>query len=144
MTDSTHWVGSRQLLRRLRDAMARTGSAQERLDRIAQIIARGMVAEVCSIYVMRPGETLVLFSTEGLRKDAVLRTRLKVGEGLVGDIANVARPLALSDAQAHPRFAYRPETGEEIYHSFLGVPLLRAGRVLGVLTVQNQSRRNYT
>ncbi len=144
MTDSTHWVGSRQLLRRLRDAMARAGSAQERLDRIAQIIARGMVAEVCSIYVMRPGETLVLFSTEGLRKDAVLRTRLKVGEGLVGDIAGVARPLALSDAQAHPRFAYRPETGEEIYHSFLGVPLLRGGRVLGVLTVQNQSRRNYT
>lgn len=144
MADSTYWVGSRQLLRRLRDAMARGGTAQERLDRIAQIIARGMVAEVCSIYVMRPGESLVLFSTEGLRKDAVFRTRLKVGEGLVGDIASFARPLALSDAQAHPQFAYRPETGEEIYHSFLGVPVLRSGRVLGVLTVQNQSRRNYT
>jgi len=143
MTDGTHWVGSRQLLRRLRDAMARGGNAHERLDRIAEIIARGMVAEVCSVYVMR-GETLVLYSTEGLRKDAVFRTRLAVGEGLVGDIAAHARPLALADAQSHPQFAYRPETGEEIYHSFLGVPVLRSGRCLGVLTVQNQTQRDYT
>ena len=144
MTDDTHWVGSRQLLRRLRDAMARGGSAQERLERIAEIIARGMVAEVCSVYVVRSSDTLVLCSTEGLRKDAVFRTRLHVGEGLVGDIAAHARPLALADAQAHAQFVYRPETGEEIYHSFLGVPVLRSGRVLGVLTVQNQTQRNYT
>jgi len=143
MTDDTHWVGSRQLLRRLRDAMARGGDAHERLDRIAQLIARGMVAEVCSVYVMR-GNTLVLYSTEGLRKDAVFRTRLQVGEGLVGNIASHARPLSLADAQSHRQFAYRPETGEEIYHSFLGVPVLRSGRVLGVLTVQNQTQRNYT
>ncbi len=143
MTDDAHWVGSRQLLRRLRDAMARGGNAHERLDRIAQLIARGMVAEVCSVYVMR-GETLVLYSTEGLRKDAVFRTRLQIGEGLVGNIAAHATPLALADAQSHPHFAYRPETGEEIYHSFLGVPVLRSGRVLGVLTVQNQTQRNYT
>ena len=144
MTDVTHWVGSRQLLRRLRDAMARGGSTQDRLDRISHIIARGMVAEVCSVYVMRPTATLVLCSTEGLRKDAVFRTRLAVNEGLVGTIAGHARPLALSDAQTHPQFAYRPETGEEIYHSFLGVPVLRSGRVLGVLTVQNQTQRSYT
>lgn len=143
MSDEPQWVGSRQLLRRLRDAMARGGNAHERLDRIAEIIARGMVAEVCSVYVMR-GETLVLYSTEGLRKDAVFNTRLHVGEGLVGNIASHARPLALADAQSHPQFAYRPETGEEIYHSFLGVPVLRSGRVLGVLTVQNQTQRSYT
>ena len=143
MTDDTHWVGSRQLLRRLRDTMARGGNAHERLDRIAQLIARGMVAEVCSVYVMR-SDVLVLYSTEGLRKDAVFRTRLKIGEGLVGNIAAQASPLALADAQSHPQFAYRPETGEEIYHSFCGVPVLRSGRVLGVLTVQNQTQRNYT
>ena len=143
MTDDAHWVGSRQLLRRLRDAMARGGNSHERLDRIAQIIAHGMVAEVCSVYVMR-GEALVLYSTEGLRKDAVFRTRLQIGEGLVGNIAANASPLALADAQSHPQFVYRPETGEEIYHSFLGVPVLRSGRVLGVLTVQNQTQRNYT
>jgi phosphotransferase system enzyme I (PtsP) len=103
-----------------------------------------MVAEVCSCYVMRPGEVLELFATEGLRPEAVHNTRLRVGEGLIGAIAATARPLALADAQAHPDFAYRQETGEEIYHSLLGVPLLRGGRVLGVLAVQNRTQRHYS
>ncbi len=136
--------GSRRLLRRLRDVMAGSGTAQERLDTTVRIVAADMVAEVCSCYVMRAGEVLELFATEGLRREAVHRTRLRVGEGLVGVIAATARPLALSDAQAHPDFAYRPETGEEIYHSLMGVPILRGGRVLGVLVVQNRTRRNYT
>jgi phosphotransferase system, enzyme I, PtsP len=135
--------GTRQLLRRLRDIMASSANAQERLDRIVRIVAAEMVAEVCSVYVMRAGEVLELFATEGLRPEAVHRTRLRVGEGLVGLIAATARPLALADAQAHPGFAYRPETGEEIYHSLMGVPMLRGGRVLGVLVVQNRTLRHY-
>ena len=140
----THVTGTRRLLRRLRDVMAASGTAQERLDRIVRIVAAEMVAEVCSAYVMRAGEVLELFATEGLRREAVHRTRLRVGEGLVGGIAATARPLALADAQAHPDFAYRPETGEEIYHSLMGVPILRGGRVLGVLVVQNRTPRRYT
>ena len=136
--------GTRRLLRRLRDIMAGSGTPQERLDRIVRIVAAEMVAEVCSAYVMRAGEVLELFATEGLRPEAVHRTRLRVGEGLVGVIAATARPLALADAQSHPDFAYRPETGEEIYHSLMGVPILRGGRVLGVLVVQNRSLRHYT
>nr|ADI17439.1 signal transduction protein containing gaf and ptsi domains [uncultured Rhodospirillales bacterium HF0070_31K06] len=143
MAGEKSWIGARRMLRQLRDAMAGHGSAQERLDRTTQIIARGMIAEVCSVYVLRPGDILELFATEGLRKDAVHRTRLRIGEGLVGDIAAYARPLALSDAQAHPQFAYRPETGEEIFHSLLGVPVLRGRRVLGVLVVQNKTERRY-
>jgi phosphotransferase system enzyme I (PtsP) len=108
--------GPRQLLRRLRDVMADTASAQGRLDHVVKIIAADMVAEVCSIYVRRAGEMLELFATEGLNPSAVHRTRLRMGEGLVGNIAAHARTLNLSDAQAHPDFAYRPETGEEIYH----------------------------
>lgn len=139
------WGGvPRQLLRRLRDIMAGAGSAQERLDRVVKIIAAEMVAEVCSAYVRRSGDILELCATEGLRPEAVHRTTLKVGEGLVGDIAEEARPLALADAQAHPNFAYRPETGEEIFHSLMGVPILREGRVLGVLAVQNRTMRHYT
>jgi len=137
-------TGIRRLLRRLRDVMAGSGTAQERLDRIVRIVAAEMVAEVCSTYVMRAGEVLELFATEGLRREAVHRTRLRVGEGLVGVIAATARPLALADAQKHPDFAYRPETGEEIYHSLMGVPILRGGRVLGVLVVQNRTLRHYT
>jgi phosphotransferase system, enzyme I, PtsP len=137
-------TGSRRLLRRLRDIMAGSGVAQERLDQTVRLIAADMVAEVCSAYIMRAGEVLELFATEGLRREAVHRTRLRVGEGLVGAIAATARPLALADAQSHPDFAYRPETGEEIYHSLMGVPILRGGRVLGVLVVQNRTLRNYT
>jgi phosphotransferase system enzyme I (PtsP) len=136
--------GIRRLLRRLRDIMAGSGSAQERLDRIVRVIAAEMVAEVCSAYIMRAGEVLELFATEGLRSEAVHRTRLRVGEGLVGVIAATARPLALADAQSHPDFAYRPETGEEVYHSLMGVPILRGGRVVGVLVVQNRTLRHYT
>jgi phosphotransferase system, enzyme I, PtsP len=136
-------TGTRRLLRRLRDVMAAAGTAQERLDRIVRLVAAEMVAEVCSTYVLRAGEVLELFATEGLRREAVHRTKLRVGEGLVGVIAATARPLALADAQAHPDFAYRPETGEEIYHSLMGVPILRGGRVLGVLVVQNRTPRRY-
>ena len=137
-------TGARLLLRRLRALMAEGGSAEERLHQIVRTIAADMVAEVCSAYVMRPGEVLELFATEGLKAEAVHRTRLRVGEGLVGDIASHARPLALADAQSHPNFAYRPETGEEIYKSLMGVPILRGGRVVGVLVVQNRKARNYT
>jgi len=135
--------GVRRLLKRLRDLMAGEGTGQERLNQTVRIIAADMVAEVCSIYMVRPGDVLELFATEGLKQEAVHKTRLAVGEGLVGDIAAHARPLALADAQAHPLFAYKPETGEESFHSLMGVPILRGGRVLGVLVVQNRSFRDY-
>src|SRR5689334_8499419 len=123
---------NRRLLRRLRDIMAGSGTAQRRLERIVRVVAAELVAEVCSVYIMRAGEVLELFATEGLRPEAVHRTRLRVGEGLVGVIAATARPLALADAQSHPDFAYRPETGEEIYHSLMGAPILRGGPLTGV------------
>ncbi|MCA0300973.1 MAG: phosphoenolpyruvate--protein phosphotransferase [Proteobacteria bacterium] len=123
--------------------MARADAVEVTLGEVARLVANEMVAEVCSIYLLRAGEVLELFATQGLNPSAVHRTRLRVGEGLVGDIAAHGRALALADAQAHPQFAYRPETGEEIYHSLAGVPILRAGRVLGVLVVQNRTRRQY-
>ena len=136
-------AGPRVLLRRLREVMAEPINAQERLDKIVVLIAANVVAEVCSVYILRADGVLELYATEGLNRDAVHKTSLKVGEGLVGLIAADARPLNLPNAQAHPAFAYRPETGEEAYNSFLGVPILRAGRTLGVLVVQNQSHRTY-
>ncbi len=135
--------GPRILLRRLRELMAEALEPQERLDRIAREIAQNMVAEVCSLYVLRADSVLELYATEGLNPGSVHSAQLRLGEGLVGTIAASARPLNLSDAQNHPAFAYLPETGEEIYHSFLGVPVLRAGRTLGVLVVQNRTMRQY-
>jgi phosphotransferase system enzyme I (PtsP) len=140
----TSALGPRVLLRRLREVMAEPEAAQKRLDKIVVLIAANMVAEVCSIYVMRPGQVLELYSTEGLKREAVHLSKLNVGEGLVGIIAGEAQLLNLADAQAHPAFKYLPETGEEVYNSFLGVPILRNGIVIGVLVVQNRTRRHYT
>src|SRR5712691_373100 len=129
--------GPRVLLRRLREVMAEPVSAQERLDKIVVMIAANMVAEVCSVYVLRVDGSLELYATEGLSRKAVHLTVMRAGEGLVGLVAQEAAHLNLPNAQAHPAFSYKPETGEEIYHSFLGVPVLRAGNTLGVLVVQN-------
>jgi phosphotransferase system enzyme I (PtsP) len=136
-------AGPRVLLKRLRELMAEPLEPQERLDQIVRQIAQNMVAEVCSVYVLRSDGVLELYATEGLNKDAVHLAQLQMGQGLVGTIAASARPLNLSDAQSHPAFTYLPETGEEIYHSFLGVPILRTGRSLGVLVVQNKASRTY-
>jgi phosphotransferase system enzyme I (PtsP) len=136
--------GPRVLLRRLREVMAEPVSAQERLNKIVVLIAANMVAEVCSIYVLRVDGTLELYATEGLKPDAVHVTVLRQDEGLVGLVSSEAKSLNLSDAQHHPAFSFRPETGEEIYHSFLGVPILRAGNTLGVLVVQNRAARSYS
>ena len=135
--------GPRVLLRRLREIMAEPISAQDRLDKTVRQIAANMVAEVCSVYVLRSDGVLELYATEGLKREAVHRASLRVGQGLVGTIAAEARPLNLPNAQSHPAFRYLPETGEEIYSSFLGVPILRAGGTLGVLVVQNRAHRTY-
>jgi phosphotransferase system, enzyme I, PtsP len=134
----------RQMLRRLREVMAEHESAQARLDKVVVLIASNIVAEVCSLYLRRRDGTLELVATEGLNPGAVHNTHLKPGEGLVGLIAEQAEPKQFADAQHHPAFSYRPETGEEIYHSFVGVPILRGGHTIGVLTVQNRTMRQYS
>ncbi|MDO9587778.1 MAG: phosphoenolpyruvate--protein phosphotransferase [Brevundimonas sp.] len=136
-------TGPRNLLRQIREAMAGAAPAQERLDTVVRIIAQSMVAEVCSIYLRRASGDLELFATQGLKPEAVHNTRLRPGEGLVGEVARSAAPISLSDAPSHPSFVYRPETGEDPYHAFLGAPLLRGGRAIGVLVVQNRSERRY-
>nr|WP_183202618.1 phosphoenolpyruvate--protein phosphotransferase [Brevundimonas lenta] len=135
--------GPRNLLRQIREAMAGASPAQDRLDTVVRIIAQSMVAEVCSIYLRRASGDLELFATQGLKPEAVHKTRLRPGEGLVGEVARSAAPISLSDAPSHPSFSYRPETGEDPYHAFLGAPLLRGGRAIGVLVVQNRSERRY-
>ncbi len=110
---------------------------------LVRLVAAELVSEVCSIYVMRPGEVLELAATEGLRMDAIGTTRLRVGEGIVGLAAATQQPQNLADAQNHPAFAWRPETGEDSYASMLAVPVRRAGRTLGVLAVQNRAPRRY-
>ena len=122
--------------------MARRGSAQHKLDQVVDLIADKMDSDVCSIYLLRDNN-LELFATHGLRKEAVHVTRLKMGEGLVGTIAAEGRVLNLAEAAEHPAFAYKPETGEEHFHSFAGVPIVRLETPVGVLAVQHAEPRRY-
>ncbi len=135
---------SRKLLRRLRDVLATPAKGQERLDRITHLIADSMRTEVCSIYLFRDAETLELCATEGLRPESVHQTRMKLGEGLVGRVARSGQPVNTADAPSEKGFRYMPETGEEIYSSFLGVPIQRVGEKLGVLVVQSKAARAYS
>ena len=134
----------RVIMRRLREILAEPGDGQSRLDKIVRQIAGVMVAEVCSIYLKRRDHSLELFATEGLQREAVHNTRLHRGEGLVGRCAELAVPINEPDAQSHPAFSYRPETGEEAYHSLLAVPIQRSGQVIGVLVVQNHTAKQYS
>ncbi len=133
-------VAQRRLLGRLRELMARGAGS---LPELVRLVAGELVSEVCSIYALKPGDILELAATEGLRPDSVGRTRLRVGEGIIGLVAATSTALNLPDAQNHPAFAYRAETGEEPYASMLAVPVRRAGRTLGVLAVQNRNPRRY-
>lgn len=134
---------SRQLLKNLRDIIGRYPDPRERLQQVVKSIAVGMAVEVCSVYIKRPGDLLELFATQGLNPAAINKTRLRIGEGLVGLIASTAQPVVAANAWEHPNFVYRPETEEENFKSFCGVPLLLGGRVVGVLVVQNIKQRHY-
>ena len=133
-------VAQRRLLARLRELMARGAGS---LPELVRLVAGELVSEVCSVYGLHHGDILVLTATHGLRTDAVGRTRLRVGEGIVGLVAATGTALNLPDAQNHPSFAYRAETGEEPYASMLAVPVRRAGRTLGVIAVQNRNPRRF-
>ena len=135
---------SRALLGRLRDTMASEAKGQERLDTITHLIADSMGTEVCSIYLFRDADTLELCATEGLNRDAVHQTRMKLGEGLVGRVAKSNKIVNTADAPSARGFRYMPETGEEIYSSFLGIPIQRLGEKLGVLVVQSKLAREFT
>ncbi len=135
---------SRKLLRRLRDVLGTKAKGQERLDQITHLIADSIGTEVCSIYLFRDPETLELCATEGLRKAAVHKTRMKLGEGLVGRVARTGLPVNTADAPSEKGFRFMPETGEELYSAFLGVPIQRVGEKLGVLVVQSKQARAYS
>ncbi|MFA5899772.1 MAG: phosphoenolpyruvate--protein phosphotransferase [Hyphomicrobium sp.] len=134
----------RVIMRRLREIMSEPGDGQSRLNKIVKQIAGVMVAEVCSIYLKRQDGSLELFATEGLNASAVHSVRMKRGEGLVGRCAELNITVNEPEASSHPAFSYRPETGEEIYHSLLAVPVGRSGQVLGVLVVQNRTQKEYS
>jgi phosphotransferase system enzyme I (PtsP) len=143
MSPTAFAPGARRLIRQIREIMAQPVGAQQRLDAFVKVIAQNLLADVCSVYLQRGNLDMELCATEGLALKAVHRTRMKHGEGVVGQVALNASPLAVEDAPNHPAFSFQPETEEQGIVSFLGVPILRGGRLLGVLTIQNRTPRRY-
>ncbi len=143
MVESTE-SESRKLLGRLREVMAGESAGQERLDEITHLIADSMGTEVCSVYLFRDDETLELCATEGLNVESVHQTRMRLGEGLVGRVAKFGKVVNTPDAPSAKGFRYMPETGEERFSSFLGIPIQRLGEKLGVLVVQSREAREYS
>ena len=139
---TTPAAAARHILTSLQEVMAARTSAQAKLNKVVDIIGQALSSEVCSIYLVREG-LLELFATRGLKQEAVHVTRMAMGEGLVGLIATNVETLNLDEAAAHPDYSYRPETGEELFHSFAGVPIVRRERAIGVLCVQHVEPRRY-
>ncbi|MEO0439887.1 MAG: phosphoenolpyruvate--protein phosphotransferase [Pseudomonadota bacterium] len=135
-------VTARNILTGLRDIMAASTNAQSKLNQVVDRIAEAVSSEVCSIYLRRDG-VLELFATRGLNQEAVHVTKLALGEGLTGYIAKNVETLNLDEAASHPDFQYRPETGEEKFHSFAGVPIIRNQKAVGVLCAQHIEPRKY-
>ncbi|MGH6787469.1 MAG: phosphoenolpyruvate--protein phosphotransferase [Novosphingobium sp.] len=139
---TTAATAARTILTRLHEVMASRSNAQAKLNTVVEVIGGSLDSEVCSIYLLREG-MLELFATRGLAQEAVHVTRMALGEGLVGTIAGNVETLNLAEATAHPDFSYRPETGEDKFHSFAGVPIVRRERAVGVLCVQHVDPRRY-
>ncbi len=142
MAPLTATSAAREILTRLHDVMASRSAAQTKLNQVVQIIGEALDTEVCSVYLLRDG-VLELFATRGLKQAAVHVTKLGLGEGLVGTIAQNVETLNLDEATSHPDFAYKPETGEELFHSFAGVPIVRREKAVGVLAVQHREQRRF-
>ena len=135
---------SRNLMKRLRLLMGEKMPPLERLNRLVEIVAKELRVDVCSCYLLQANETLELFASYGLKKEAVRKTKLNLEEGIIGEIAFQKKPIAVSDVWADPFFSYRPETGEDDFKSLMGVPLLKETRLLGVLAVQTKSNYLYS
>ncbi len=138
--DALTW-SPRRLFAILRERLALGNTP---LPKLIELVANEMLTEVCALYVMRTGEVLELAATWGLDAGAVGRTRLRLGEGIVGLVAAMGSPINLADAREHPGFAQRPETGEAAFASLLAIPIRRSGHIIGVLTVQNREPRRFT
>lgn len=118
---------------------------QETLKSIVAIVAERMETEVCSLYIYdRQKNRLTLCATMGLGQESVGKVSMGISEGLTGLVIEKMSPVMVVDALAHPRYKYFPETGEERFHSFLGVPLIEKHKPLGVLVVQTSRRREFS
>ncbi len=149
LTDSVPTTGNDEgsllwTLEEISRLTSQSGNPSETLTNIVHLIQRRFATDVCSVYLLEPDRAnLVLAATIGLRAESVGRVRMHLSEGLAGLVAEQIRPQVIADATGHPRFKYFRETGEDPYHSFLGVPIIDRGLLQGVLVVQTIEPREF-
>lgn len=131
-------------LKLLREINEEQIAVEDKLNRITKVIAEQMEADGASCFISIDDNYLELFAAYGFNPNAAHRVSFRVGEGLIGNIAKYCRPLAVSDAPSHPKYVYNKEFGEDDYKSFLGVPLIRRNRSVGVLLIENREQREYS
>ena len=132
-------------LRRIVQEINASVSLHDSLDIMVNHVAEAMHVDVCSIYLLdERNKRYVLMASKGLKPEAVGHVSLSVGEGLVGLVGNREEIVNLDNAPKHERFAYLPETGEELFNSFLGVPVMYRRKVMGVLVVQNKEPQDFS
>lgn len=132
------------ILRELRRISESSEDIPVKLEKTVNMIVRHMEADAGACYLLVDDNYLELFAACGFRADAVHKVSLRVGEGLVGEVAKENRSLSVIDAWKHPRFSYKTELGEEEYKSFIGVPLIRWGRAIGVITLQTKTEHEFS
>lgn len=135
------------MLEQLRGIVQKVNAAkdlQSALNIIVHRVREALSTQVCSVYLLDTDiNSHVLMASEGLKEEAIGHVSLELGEGLVGLVAKHAEPINLQDASNHPSYYYVEETGEEVFHAFLGVPIIHHRAVLGVLVVQHEDRRRF-
>jgi phosphotransferase system, enzyme I, PtsP len=132
-------------LAEISELVAHSHHPGETLTNIVNLIHGRFASDVCSVYLLEAEQgELVLGATVGLQPESVGRVRMRLDEGLTGLVAERLAPVMVDDAFRHPRFKYFPEAGEDLYHSFLGVPLLEGGALQGVLVVQTREPRTFS
>ena len=142
LTESARGVTDVLTLEEIANLAAEEGQPAETLMNVVALIAKRFDTDVCSAYLLEPDRAnLVLAATVGLRRECIGHLRMAIHEGLAGLVAEQVRPVAVEQAHTHPRFKYFPETGEDEYQSFLGVPLIDRGVLQGVLIVQTMEPR---
>ena len=133
-----------EILQQLRSISEGQDGIEVKLNKIVKMIAEQMQADAAACYITIGGNRLVLFAAYQMNEEAINKVLFRFGEGLTGEVAQNSRTISVADAWSHPKFVHKPELGEDNYKSYIGIPLIRWHRSVGVLALQSKELHEYT
>lgn len=134
-----------RLMRLVTDIMGGTLSPSKKLDRIVWFLSAAFSSDVVSIYIIPPRQKddLLLYTEKGLKLDSSETITLKIGESAIGEVARLKKTLLIEKLQNYPLFSFNSGFEKDQFSTFLGVPLLYGGKILGVLCLQTRESRSF-